>query len=83
MYWISILGQDNSGAPGGQELATRWHEAYPTAATPVLGTEDNELIEWAGLPWWPYMILLRPNLKVATNDQEGSVLDMALEVLER
>lgn len=64
VYWITILGQDNYGAPGYQALSERWFELYPTKAIPILADGAYQSVDFVGLGWWPTVLLLTPDLKV-------------------
>jgi hypothetical protein len=70
--WITIIGQDMYGALADKATATRWHDAYPTKQIPVLADSDGAIVDFAELGWWPYVMLLTPDLKVDEDAADGS-----------
>jgi thiol-disulfide isomerase/thioredoxin len=73
VYWITILGEDNTGNPGDPDLSVRWDDLYPSKQIPVLTDPNYIAVNYVGLQWWPYTMLLDPDLKLsAANDPGGS-----------
>jgi thiol-disulfide isomerase/thioredoxin len=81
VYWVTILGEDITGTPGGQELSQRWDDKYKSHKIPILADPDYESITYVDLQWWPYTMLLDPDLKLSANNPTGASFGTAEEVL--
>ena len=84
VYWITIMGEDNTGADATVNLARRWHDTYPTDAVAVLADRNREHQSFIGLAGWPTSYVLTPTLKLYY--RSNAVLDFmdpALELLDR
>jgi thiol-disulfide isomerase/thioredoxin len=64
IHWITILGEDSSGAPAVKKTCKDWYNTYPHPLIPVLADTDWELISHINLGWWPSVFLLNHNMKV-------------------
>ena len=88
VYWITIMGEDNSYNDATPELAARWHDAYPTDAVVVLADRAREHQGFIQLQGWPTTYVLTPNLKVyyrsnAVSDFMQPALDLLATMRER
>ncbi|MEQ1569415.1 MAG: hypothetical protein ABMA64_27510 [Myxococcota bacterium] len=69
VYWLTVLGEDFSGAPAYPEVSARWDEAYPSKQIPVLADGTYVAADYLGLQWWPYVVLLEPDLTLSPANQ--------------
>jgi thiol-disulfide isomerase/thioredoxin len=81
VYWITILGEDNFGNPGGPDLSKRWDDKYKSKQIPILSDPDYESVSYVDLQWWPYTMLLDPDLTLSANNPTGKSFGTAEEVL--
>ncbi|MEN0065421.1 MAG: hypothetical protein AAGA48_24965 [Myxococcota bacterium] len=83
MYWVTIMGDTADGSPVSVALSERWHEAYPTEPIAVLADESGEAVKYADVPFWPFLMLLGPDLKVQAIDSSTDwlALQAAMDVL--
>lgn len=69
VYWITILGEDNSGAPASKVTATEWSTDHPADPIPVLADTAYLSVDYIKLNGWPTLALLNPNLMVDVYNQ--------------
>jgi thiol-disulfide isomerase/thioredoxin len=83
VYWITVIGEDVNGAPAYPDVANRWEERYPSKKIPVLADGEYLSADYAGLQWWPYTLLLEPDLTLseantaAFGDAQGVLTELA------
>jgi len=71
VYWITVLTQQNSGAPATKDTATEWYDLHTDKHIPVLA-DDNagscgygaDVECFINLAFWPSGALLKANLEV-------------------
>ena len=62
VYWLTILGQDNSGRVPDLDVLEDWYEDYPDDRIPVLAdTEDTDIANVYFDGGWPTVYLLDEN----------------------
>lgn len=83
IYWVTVIGQDIYGQPADKATATRWYDAYPSKQIPVLADDDSSIVDHAGLQWWPYTLLLTPELKLDEAGSDGSAETVLMELATR
>lgn len=67
--WITIMGEDSSGAYATWRTSKSWSRAYPNELIAVLADEAGEAVSAAQLPYWPYILIVDENFVVtATGD---------------
>jgi len=67
VQWITILGENSSGAELVEGQISAWDERYPNEMVPVLGGEGSKEIAYDLLAGgWPTVILLNADFTIAT-----------------
>ena len=82
LQWLTVLGQNDSGAAPKKKQAENWYNSYPHPLIPVVADKDQELVDWWGIQGWPSFILVDENMEIVNNNGLGGVFDAALGVLE-
>ena len=82
VYWITIMPEDVDNQPATPEVAARWAETYPSKKIPVLADPLYYAPDYAGLSWWPTLILLEPDLSVSEANDPGPNFGDQVTVLE-
>jgi hypothetical protein len=82
--WISIMGEDNSGAAPGPEAMANWDSSYPNEMIPVMGDNDGDVI--AGVinvtGFWPSAVFVKSStMKIKELGGIGDVLSQAVGTL--
>lgn len=74
MHFITILAEDDDGAPARPLDAVEWHERYPNRRIPVLADTSNDVSDWMlsgmPIPGYPSMIIVNENMVVRQIDME-------------
>ena len=65
VYWVTVIGEKNSGAPADDGTVADWDEDYPSAYIPVLADETHELSE-SYIVAWPSTYLLNDDMTIHT-----------------
>ncbi|MEN0063383.1 MAG: hypothetical protein AAGA48_14625 [Myxococcota bacterium] len=71
VHWLTILGEDQQGQKPDLALAERWAEEYDSPEIPVLADERQVAEEYAGLPFWPTVLLLEPDLTMSEENDDN------------
>ncbi len=69
-YWITVLGEQNSGETAVQKTAIEWYDDYPAKQIPVLIDTDYSVVEYVELAGWPTVITLDGELKAKTDGDD-------------
>lgn len=66
LLWVTILPENNSGAPASVKTAKEWHGAYPTKGVPVMADTAQQASDYAVAVTgaWPTFALLNDSMKV-------------------
>ena len=62
VYWLTLMAEDIDNSPPDAELAERWEAEFPSEHIPILTDETQLSMDYAGLQFWPTLILLEPDL---------------------
>lgn len=65
MRWITFLSQSTTGSATRQTV-NDWAEAYPHPNVPVLLDGDEEIPTYGTLQFWPFLLLIGPDMKTDT-----------------
>lgn len=72
VYWLTVLGEDIYAAPAYPEVSARWDERYPSRQIAVLADQNYFSRDYTGLQWWPYTMLLEPDLTLSPINDPGA-----------
>ena len=64
IFWITILGQANSGQPAEGDTVSDWFELYPDELIPVLADSNSKVVNHISLAWWPSLFVLDEEMMV-------------------
>jgi thiol-disulfide isomerase/thioredoxin len=82
VYWVTILGEQDDGSPAVKKTATEWSNDFPSDVIPVLADPDYSAVNYVNIRGWPTLVLLEPDLKVASFDLENYTVPL-YELAER
>ncbi len=63
VYWVTFIGEDESGGPAGQRAAKSWARDFPHPKIAVLGDKEAITVDYA-VEAWPTLLLLNENMKI-------------------
>jgi len=82
LYWITLLVEDENYAPVDEQDVVEWADDHPHDRVPTLADSNFEAISFTDLTYYPYLVLLSPDLEVHTISSDyTTVLDAAEVVL--
>jgi thiol-disulfide isomerase/thioredoxin len=64
IFWITILGQNNFGAPADGGTVSAWHDLYPNEFVPILADKNSKVINHISLAWWPSLFVLDEEMNI-------------------
>ncbi len=82
IYWITFLGENNSGGSATGNTVKAWYNAYPHDGIPVLADKNKDLVNWWGLSGWPSFMLVNENMTIKNRAGLTQVFDAALQKLQ-
>lgn len=82
VIWLTVLGEEADGSPATPALPVRWDELYPQKQIPILADGEYIAADYAGLGWWPYVMLLEPDLTLSESNTTGAEFGSSVTVLE-
>ncbi|MEQ1502679.1 MAG: thioredoxin domain-containing protein [Myxococcota bacterium] len=65
VYWVTILAEDRYGDPARKPTATEWSRDFPAEEIAVLADDNYQATEYVNISYFPTLVLLDPDLKVA------------------
>ncbi len=65
VYWITILGEDSGGRPANAATIGRWYDEYPHPEVLIVPDDAYEMVEWSELGYWPWLMVINPDMTVA------------------
>ena len=74
VIWLTILGQDNSGAAASAQTVRSWYREYKNPNVPVLATGDA-FVEYINLGFWPTLFTLDENMVMTSFADYAAVVD--------
>jgi thiol-disulfide isomerase/thioredoxin len=82
VYWLTVLGENSDGTPAEPQVSVRWTDEFPSKRIPVLADGTYTAADYVGLAWWPYVLLLEPDLTLSAANDPGVDFGSANVVLE-
>jgi len=84
LLWVTVLGENRSGAAPDGVVAERWFDSYPNPAVPVFSDTAQETAPWMDIMYWPTVVLLDADLLVLSVDREDplAAIDDAAALLD-
>jgi thiol-disulfide isomerase/thioredoxin len=80
--WVTIIGQNNSGAAPKKKTAKQWYETYPNEQIAVLSDVNQDMLAWWDLKGWPAFLLIDEDLTILKNDSYIGVFDELQSLLD-
>jgi Bacterial TSP3 repeat len=82
VYWITVLAEGAGGVPADPLAVVTYNERYGSQL-PVLADDEYTVAGYAAVGFWPYVLVLDPELKVADVGASGATEDALAWLAER